>query len=152
MLSSIVLIFILPLASQAISNIRQVSDIPIQWTNCSTWTDQLSIEKVEANMWPPKRNQLLTVSVSGAAKEEFVYGNYIKTIVYRGYSLPPINGPLNDFGVEVPVHRGPVKMIIFNSTIPEVAPAGQYDVFVKAYEQDHFEVMCVKFSWEFSNN
>ena len=117
--------------------------------NCTTWTDQLSIEKVEANLWPPKRNQLLTVTVSGQAKESFIYGDYIKTIVYRGYSLPPITGPLNDLGITLPAHPGPLKMTIFNSTIPEVAPAGTYDVYVKAHEQDHAEILCVKISWEF---
>lgn len=100
-------------------------------------------------MWPPKRNQFLTVSVSGEAKESFIYGNYIKTIVYRGYSLPPIMGSLSDFGVTLPVHRGPVTMILINDTIPEVAPEGDYDIYVKAYEQDHFEVFCVKVSWKF---
>jgi hypothetical protein len=124
------------------------TDVPIQWVNCSTWTDQLSIEKVESNLWPPKRNQILIVSVSGAAKETFVYGDYKKTLVYRGYALPSIFGPLNDLGVTLPVHRGPVKMILFNATIPEVAPEGQYDIYVTASEQDHFEIFCVKFSWE----
>ncbi|CAF3760641.1 unnamed protein product [Rotaria sp. Silwood1] len=127
---------------------HELSDIPLQWINCSTWTDQLSIEKVDANMWPPKRNELLTVSVSGVAKESFIYGNYNKTIVYRGYSLPSIIGPLDDLGIKLPTHPGPLKMIIFNATIPEVAPEGQYDLYVKASEQDHFEVLCVKISWE----
>jgi len=126
-----------------------VSDIPIQWVNCTTWTDQLSIEKVEANIWPPKRTELLTVSVSGVAKESFIYGDYNKTIVYRGYSLPPILGSLNDLGIKLPTRPGPLKMIIFNSTIPEVAPSGQYDIYVKASEQDHAEILCVKISWEF---
>jgi hypothetical protein len=125
------------------------TDVPIQWVNCSTWTDQLSIEKVESNLWPPKRNQILIVSVSGAAKETFIYGDYKKTLVYRGYALPSIFGSLNDLGVTLPVHRGPVKMILFNTTIPEVAPEGQYDIYVTASEQDHFEIFCVKFSWEF---
>ena len=124
-----------------------VVDVPIQWTNCSTWTDQLSIDNVEANQWPPKRNQLLTVSVSGSAKETFIYGDYKKTLVYRGYALPSMTGPLTDLGVTLPAHRGPVKMILFNTTIPDVAPEGQYDKFVTASEQDHFEVFCVKFTW-----
>lgn len=124
------------------------TDVPIQWVNCSTWTDQLSIEKVEANLWPPKRNQTLIVSVSGAAKETFIYGDYTKTLAYRGYALPSIFGQLNDLGVTLPVHRGPVKMILFNTTIPEVAPEGQYDIYVRATEQDNFEIFCVKFSWE----
>jgi len=126
-----------------------VTDRPIQWVNCSTWTDQLSIDKVEANMWPPKRNQLLTVSVPGVAKESFIYGSYNKTIVYRGYSLPSIIGSLDDLGIKLPTSPGPLKMIIFNSTIPEVAPQGQYDIYVKAYEQDEAEILCVKISWEF---
>jgi hypothetical protein len=124
------------------------TDVPIQWVNCSTWTDQLSIEKVEANLWPPKRNQILIVSVSGAAKETFINGDYTKTLAYRGYALPSIFGSLNDLGVTLPVHRGPVKMILFNTTIPEVAPEGQYDIYVRATEQDNFEIFCVKFSWE----
>ncbi|CAF1259981.1 unnamed protein product [Rotaria sordida] len=125
-----------------------IFNIPLQWVNCSTWTDQLSIEKVEANMWPPKRNELLTVSVSGVAKESFIYGNYNKTIVYRGYSLPSIIGSLDDLGIKLPTYPGPLKMIIFNATIPDVAPNGQYDLYVKASEQDHFEVLCVKITWE----
>jgi len=125
------------------------TDVPIQWVNCSTWTDQLSIEKVESNLWPPKRNQILIVSVSGAAKETFIYGDYKKTLVYRGYALPSIIGQLNDLAVTLPVHRGPVKMILSNTTIPELAPEGQYDIYVTASEQDHFEIFCVKFSWEF---
>jgi len=124
------------------------TDVPIQWVNCSTWTDQLSIEKVEANLWPPKRDQTLIVSVSGAAKETFIHGDYTKTLAYRGYALPSIFGQLNDLGVTLPVHRGPVKMILFNTTIPEVAPEGQYDIYVRATEQDNFEIFCVKFSWE----
>jgi hypothetical protein len=100
-------------------------------------------------MWPPKRNELLTVSVSGSAKESFIYGNYFRTIVYRGYSLPPEMGSLDDLGIKTPTHPGPMTMVIVNSTIPEVAPDGQYDIIVKAYEQDHFEVLCVKISWEF---
>jgi hypothetical protein len=125
-----------------------VAEIPIQWVNCSTWTDQLLIEKVEANMWPPKRNELLTVSVSGRAKESFIRGTYIKTIVYRGYSLPSIFGSLDDLGIHLPTRPGPMTMIIVNSTIPDVAPPGQYDVYVKGYEQDEAEVLCVKISWE----
>ncbi|CAF3070355.1 unnamed protein product [Rotaria sp. Silwood2] len=148
MLFLIVLILVLPSTSKAIGNIQKVSDIPLQWINCSTWTDQLSIEKVEVNMWPPKRNELLTVSVSGVAKESFLYGNYNKTIVYRGYSLPSIIGPLDDLGIKLPTYPGPLKMIIFNATIPDVAPEGQYDLYVKASEQDHFEVLCVKITWE----
>ncbi|CAF4829082.1 unnamed protein product, partial [Rotaria sp. Silwood2] len=125
------------------------ADIPLEWINCSTWTDQLSIEKVEANIWPPKRNELLTVSVSGVAKESFIYGNYNKTIVYRGYSLPSVFGPLGDLGINLPTFPGSLKMIIFNSTIPEVAPEGQYDIYIKAQEQDHAEILCVKISWKF---
>jgi hypothetical protein len=125
------------------------TDVPLQWVNCSTWTDQLAIEKVEANLWPPKRNQLLTVSVSGTAKETFLYGNYEKTLVYKGYSLPSIVGPLNELGINLPAHRGPLKIILSNSTIPDVAPPGQYDFYVKATEQDNFEIFCVKISWEF---
>ncbi|CAF3318156.1 unnamed protein product [Rotaria socialis] len=136
-------------ASKTVGDVSYVANVPLQWVNCSTWTDQLAIEKVEANLWPPKRNQLLTVYVSGVAKESFLYGNYDKTIVYRGYSLPSIFGSLDDLGIKLPVYPGPLQMIIFNSTIPEVAPDGQYDIYVKAYEQDHAEVLCVKFSWEF---
>ena len=120
-----------------------VYDIPLPWVNCSTWTDQLAIEKVEANIWPPKRNQSLIVSVSGVAKESFLYGNYNKTIVYRGYSSPSIIGPLDDLGIKLPTYPGPLKMIIVNNTIPDIAPDGQYDIYVKASEQDHFEnFMC----------
>lgn len=86
--------------------------------------------------------------MSGTAKESFIYGNYNKTIVYRGYSLPSILGSLSELGVDLPSRPGPMKMIIFNGTIPEVAPQGQYDVYVRASEQDHFEVLCVKISWE----
>jgi hypothetical protein len=100
-------------------------------------------------MWPPKRNELLTVSVSGAAKETFIYGDYSRTIVYRGYALPPTIGSLADLGITLPAHRGPLTLVIVNSTIPDVAPQGQYDIIVQAHEQDHFEVMCVKISWEF---
>ncbi|CAF1159977.1 unnamed protein product [Rotaria sordida] len=127
MLFLIVLVLVLPLTSEAIGNNRIVFNIPLQWVNCSTWTDQLSIEKVEANMWPPKRNELLTVSVSGVAKESFIY---------------------DDLGIKLPTYPGPLKMIIFNATIPDVAPNGQYDLYVKASEQDHFEVLCVKITWE----
>ncbi|UJR20682.1 hypothetical protein I4U23_023803 [Adineta vaga] len=148
MLSLVILVSVLTLANTAANDVQKVSEIPISWVNCSTWTDQLSIEKVEANQWPPKRNELLTVSVSGTAKESFIYGNYNKTIVYRGYSLPSITGSLGDLGVTLPSRPGPLKMIIFNSTIPEVAPAGNYDIYVKASEQDHFEILCVKISWE----
>ena len=126
-----------------------VANVPLKWVNCSTWTDQLSIEKVVANMWPPKRNELLTVSVLGVAKESFIYGTYSKTIVYRGYSLPSINGSLNDLGIELPTSPGPLNMTIFNSEIPEVAPDGQYDIYVKANEQDYAEILCVKISWKF---
>ncbi|CAF4266889.1 unnamed protein product, partial [Rotaria sordida] len=87
-----------------------IADIPLQWINCNTWIDQLSIEKVEANIWPPKRNEL------------FIYGNYNKTIVYREYSLSSIFGPLVDLGIKLPTYSGPLKMIIFNGTIPEIAP------------------------------
>ncbi len=128
-----------------------VTDIPIKWVNCSTWTDQLSIEKVEANIWPPKRNELLTVSVSGASKESFIYGNYRRTIVYRGYPLPPTIGSLSDLGIKLPATRGPMKLIIVNSTIPDVAPPGQYDIIVTAHEQDNFEILCVQISWEFQD-
>ncbi len=83
------------------------------------------------------------------AEESFLYGNYNKTIVYRGYSLPSIIGSLADLGIKLPTVPGPLKMIIFNSTIPEVAPQGQYDIYVKASEQDNFEILCVKISWEF---
>ena len=100
-------------------------------------------------MWPPKRNESLIVSVSGSAKESFIYGTSVRTIVYRGYSLPPILGSLDDLGIKTPTGRGPMTMIVVNSTIPDVAPDGQYDIFIKAYEQDHFEVICVKISWEF---
>ncbi|CAF0794167.1 unnamed protein product [Adineta ricciae] len=144
-----ILVFALTFTITTAQNIQKVSDVPISWVNCTTWTDQLSIEKVEANLWPPKRNQLLTVTVSGQTKESFIYGDYNKTIVYRGYSLPSITGPLNDLGITLPAYRGPLKVTIFNSTIPEVAPAGAYDVYVKAYEQDHAEIFCVKISWEF---
>ncbi len=112
------------------------------------YMDWSIIDWKSRNLWPPKRNQILIVSVSGAAKETFVYGDYKKTLVYRGYALPSIFDPLNDLGVTLPVHRGPVKMILFNTTIPEVAPEGQYDIYVTASEQDHFEIFCVKFSWE----
>ncbi|CAF3746562.1 unnamed protein product [Rotaria magnacalcarata] len=125
------------------------ADIPLKWVNCTTWTDQLSIEKVEANIWPPKRNELLTVSVSGVAKETFIRGNYNKTIVYRKYSLPSILGPLSDLGIDLPTSPGPLRIIIFNATIPEVAPAGRYDIYVKANEQDYAEILCVAISWEF---
>lgn len=91
----------------------------------------------------------MIVSVSGSAKETFVYGNYNKTVVYRGYSLPSQIGSLTDLGVTLPVNRGPVTMILYNSTIPDVAPEGQYDYYVKAYEQDHFEVFCIRLSWKF---
>jgi hypothetical protein len=125
------------------------TDVPIQWVNCSTWTDQLEIDKVEANMWPPKRNQSLIVSVSGVAKETFIYGNYKKTLVYKGYSLPSIFGPLDELGIKLPAPRGPLKVILVNNTIPDVAPEGQYDLYIQASEQDHFEIFCVKLSWEF---
>ena len=125
-----------------------VSDVPIQWANCSTWAGELSIEKVEANIWPPKRNQLLTASVSGMAEETIVYGNYNRTLVYRGYSLPSQIGPLYALGIQLPVHRGPLTIVIFNSTIPDVAPPGQYDLYINAHEQDNFEILCVKISWE----
>lgn len=146
MLPSILLILIVSLSSSVVNAVQKgtiynvrihvdflcniVADVPIQWTNCSTWTDQLSVEKVEANLWPPKRNQLLTVSVLGTAKETFVYGDYKKTLAYQGYALPSITGPLTDLGVTLPVHRGPVAMILFNTTIPEVAPDGQYDIYL----------------------
>ncbi len=83
------------------------------------------------------------------ARESFIRGNYNRTIVYRGYSLPSIIGPLDDLGIKLPTHPGPLKLIIFNSTIPDVAPQGQYDVYVKAYDHDYAEIICVKISWEF---
>lgn len=109
----------------------------------------MAIDRVEANKWPPKRNDLLTAIVSGVAKESFIRGDYNKTIVYRGYSLPSIIGPLEDLGLNLPTSPGPLQVTIFNATIPEVAPAGNYDVYVKAHDHDYAEILCVKFSWEF---
>ena len=123
----------------------------IPWTNCSTWTDQLAIANVDANMWPPQRNQLLQVNVSGEAKESFLYGRYNRTIVYRGYSLPSVIGSLNDLGVVLPIRPGPVTFIIANNMIPDVAPAGQYDMIISATEQDYAEIFCIKITWQFDN-
>lgn len=145
MLFLIVLISFLTIPPSAAS----YDDVPLEWVNCSTWTDQLAIEKVEANLWPPKRNQSLTVSVSGVAKESFIYGEYNRTIVYRGYSLPSTIGPLSDLGIKLPTAPGPLKLIIFNDTIPDVAPEGDYDIYTKANDHNHFEIICVKISWKF---
>ena len=138
-----VLLLIFPLSSNAIEN------IPLNWVNCSTWTDQLSIEKVQANVWPPVRNHSLIVSVFGIASESFIYGDYNKTIVYRGYSLPAIIGPLDDLGIKLPTSPGPLTMILYNSTIPDVAPDGDYEFYVRASDHNHFEILCVKLSWKF---
>ncbi|CAF1207496.1 unnamed protein product, partial [Didymodactylos carnosus] len=123
-------------------------DEPVQWINCSTWTDQMAIETVEANMWPPKRHQLLTVSALGSGKESFIYGAYNKTIVYENYSLPSRLGPLTDLGITLPTSPGKLKLVIFNATIPDVAPQGKYEAYIRASEQDHFEIICVKIQWE----
>lgn len=124
-------------------------DIPLHWVNCSTWTDQLWIDKVEGNHWPPVRNQSLVVSASGIAQESFIYGDYNKTTVYRGHSLPSIIGPLEDLGIKLPTSPGPLKMILFNSTISDVAPDGDYEFYINAHDHNHFEILCVKLSWKF---
>ena len=144
--------FIVFLLLSVVGQAKPVVGLPLQWINCSTWTDQLSIESVEATMWPPERSKLLTVSVSGTARESFLYGQYNKTIVYRGYALPSIFGPLSDLGIELPSRPGPLTFTIFNSTLPNVAPPGQYDFYIQAREQDQAEIFCVKLSWELSIN
>lgn len=121
---------------------------PIPWTNCSTWTDQLLVESVTVNKWPPTRNAQLSVFVDGVAKESLIYGQYNKTIVYRGYALPSIFGSLDDLGVQLPIHPGPVQWVIWNTTIPEVAPIGNYDLIIKAREQDQAEIFCIQLSFE----
>ena len=123
-------------------------DMPIPWTNCSTWTDQMDIKTVDANKWPPTRNGLLMVSINGIARESFIYGQYTKSLVYRGYALPSIFGSLADLGVQLPTHPGPLKWIIWNTTIPEVAPVGDYELIIKANEQDEAEIFCVKVAFE----
>ena len=142
--------FLTLLLLSAAIEVNAVVDVPLQWINCSAWTDQLSIEHVEANLWPPERNKLLTVSVSGVARESFIYGQYSKTVVYRNYSLPSIVGPLSDLGVNLPSRPGPLIFTIFNSTLPDVAPPGHYDFYIKAIEQDEAEIFCLKISWDFS--
>ena len=120
----------------------------IPWTNCSTWTDQMDIHTVDANRWPPARNELLMVSVNGIARESFIHGEYRKTLAYRGYALPSIFGSLTDLGVQLPSHPGPLKWIIWNTTIPEVAPTGNYELTIRASEQDEAEIFCITVAFE----
>lgn len=108
----------------------------------------MSVDTVNADIWPPVRNGPLLVSVGGMAKESLIYGRYNKTMVYRGYALPSIFGSLTDLGVELPIHRGPVTWVIWNATIPEVAPVGNYELFIRAIEQDEAEIFCIKVGFE----
>lgn len=105
------------------------------------------MESVNADEWPPARNESLSIIVKGVARESFVSGQYNKTVVYRDYSLPSVYGPLNDLGIHLPSQPGPLVFTIMNKTIPYIAPGGSYDFYVKASDQDGAEILCIKISW-----
>lgn len=137
--------------------------VPVPWKNCGTAGDAISIQRLDASVWPPQRGRPLTLRTAWVLSEALSRGSYenVSTTSPTGRvndnSLafrPPI-GVLFEYalfghnsgreGPSVPVPAGPYNQTL-TVKVPSKRPSAvePVEVHMTAFDASGRQILCMQ--------
>lgn len=133
----LVLALLLALAATALS-------VDVPYKSCGS--GHLTIDTVQADVWPPVKGQDLLLNVTGSLDEDITSGKYSIAIKVDGFPLPVITGSISDFK-PLPWTKGPFNFT-YGPNIPSAAPSGSYTLQLTAVDQSSSSILCIDMSFK----
>lgn len=135
---------LLLLALLALASLTLATHIPYQ--SCGLDDTLLTLDKLEASVWPPVKGQDLTLSASGTLASDISGGRYHVTLSMEDRSLATIDGDIGDF-IALPWRSGDVDFT-GSVIVPAVARAGWYRLHLEARDLMGKQITCIEVPFE----
>jgi len=126
------------------------SQVIIPYVDCGGKGDHIAVSNITANYWPPSKSTPLTISINGYSDENITSGSYEIDVLWEGNKIDVIDGSVCSLDA-CPITVGPAS-VVYNVTIPSIAPAGSYEIDISAADQNKQELLCVKISFKLSSD
>jgi len=119
----------------------------VPYTDCSAPGSHVKVSNITANVWPPQKEVLESISINGYSNENITGGAYEIDVYWENQKIDVIPGNVCSLDA-CPIVVGPAS-VIYNVTIPSAAPAGSYEIDVSATDQNKQPLFCVKIYFQF---
>jgi hypothetical protein len=100
--------------------------VPVPWKNCGGAGDVISVQSVEASIWPPVHGQKITLAVKAVVGAAIPDGNYQATIKLGPITILDKKGKLSEIAQVkplLPIPAGPVNQNL-TIDVPKEIPGG----------------------------
>jgi hypothetical protein len=103
----------------------EMPEVPVPWKNCGGAGDVITVQQVDASVWPPVHGQKITLAVKAVIGAAIPDGNYQAQIKLGPITILDKKGKISaDFkDVKLPIPAGPINQNI-TIDVPKEIPAG----------------------------
>jgi len=122
------------------------SQVNVPYTNCGQKGDHITVTNITANYWPPSKSAPLSISINGISDENITSGSYEIDVYWENTKIDVLDGSVCNLDA-CPITVGPAS-VVYNVTIPSVAPGGSYEIDIVANDQNKQELLCVKITFK----
>ena len=119
----------------------------VPYTDCSAAGSHVKVFNITANVWPPVKDALESISINGWSNENITSGTYEIDIYWENQKIDVITGNVCSLDA-CPILVG-LASVVYNVTIPYSAPPGNYEIDVSANDQNKQPLFCVKIYFQF---
>ena len=149
MLKSLYTVISLLLLVQCIYSIS----VPYQLCQNIQYKNQqiVKIESIDANVWPPKAGELLSIKASGRLSEPLDAATYHITVSYDDLVVLDKKGDVSEY-IELPLKSNELITVEKSQKLPQQIPDGDVLLNAVVYDSKQNMILCIDISATLGNN
>jgi len=125
------------------------AQVNVDYSLCDKSANVITIGSVTASSWPPKRKDILTLTMVGDSSKIVKNGQYSAATAWSGITIKNDTGSLTDLNITLPIQQGALT-IVSSAEVSSIAPSGKYVITFQAYDQDGDRLWCVLVNFSLS--